>query len=98
MLLAKRPNVRMRERDERENHHHQCDQILAILGHLNKILKSIWPFLGKIFSIWPNSDSTLAIIFIIGQIFIVLNGQILNKQFSHLVTLLATRRKDENIR
>ena len=47
---------------------------------------------GKIVNLLDNY------FFTIGQIFIVLNGQILNKQFSHLVTLLATRRKDENIR
>ena len=29
-------------------------------GHLGKILKSLWPFLNQLFSIWQDCEPTLA--------------------------------------
>ena len=49
--------------------------------------KSFWLFLEGLFCILQNFEPTLATN---GHIFIVENGQIWNKLFSHLVTLAAT--------
>ena len=64
----------------------QRDQNWQNFATMVKEKKSGYNFKG-ILSIWRHFEPTLAI-FAVGQIFIVLIGQILNKQSSHLVTLV----------
>ena len=64
----------------------KCDQICKIFAILTNF-KSLANFAGfvvcsKILNVlWP-------LFYSVGQIFIVVNGQILKKQFNHLVTLI----------
>ena len=61
----------------------QCDQICHILTLWHYIFKALDEFWKSLFSIWENFEPTLAIF----MLFIVVNGQILNKYWSsHLVT------------
>ena len=63
--------------------------------HLGKILKRVWPFLEWLFSIWQNWEHTLAIFYALGQIFVVLNGQMLKNNlaiWSHWPWLRQLRR------
>ena len=53
----------------------------------SKNLKVFGPFLEGLFSIGENVEPTLGKIYAFGQISIVVYGQILSKQSSHLVTL-----------
>ena len=90
--------VRERER-ERVNARWRCVNVSTLspsvtkFGDNNpiwKVFKSLWKFekvIGKIRNIF------LQIMCAIGPIFIVVNGQISNKQSSHLVTLTLTRVK-----
>ena len=75
-----------------EQTHDQCDQIFRNFSHSGTTLKNFGHFecvdlvFGKILSsIWHILNN-------IGQIVNVENGQILNKQSSHLVTLLTKPR------
>ena len=61
---------------------------LAKICHFGKKLKYAWLFLDGLLSTWQNLEPTLAILYVIWQIFIVVNGQILSNKSSHLVTLL----------
>ena len=47
-----------------------------------------WPFIKFYFSIWQNFELILAIFYAIGQILIAVNGQIWDKQSSHMVTMV----------
>ena len=56
---------------------------LAKFCHFVKVFLKLWPFRDGLFSIWQNFETNLAILYAIT----VANGQMLNKFFSHLVTL-----------
>ena len=64
----------------------QSDQIWRNFTILAKFY-IFWQSLEGLFSIWQNCTQILAIIIAKCQTFIVLNGQKLEKQSSHLVTL-----------
>ena len=66
--------------------YNQCDQIRQNVAIWPKIL-SLWQFVWGVFSIRQNLKYSLANIHATGHIFINLNGQILNRYYSHLVTL-----------
>ena len=51
--------------------------------------KSLWLFFEGLFCIGQNFDPNRINVFDIGQIYIVVNGQILKILFSHLVTLFS---------
>ena len=56
-------------------------------GEILTMSLSNWQFFMALFSIWQHLELTLAIFYANGQIFIVVNGQMLIKQSSHLVSL-----------
>ena len=66
----------------------QSDQICRNFCRLGKIW-NVWPFLEQLFSIWQKCEPTLAKKITIGKTFNVLNGQILNKGSSPLITLVS---------
>ena len=60
---------------------------LAKFCHFGKIFQVFGNLFEGLFSLRQNLESILATIFALGHIWVVLNGQILNKYYSHLVTL-----------
>ena len=79
------PDQRRSEK-RRQMLRNKCDQIWRNFTTLAKNYKSLTIFEG-LFSICPNIYLNFVIFCSIGQIFNVAEGQIFNKQFSHLVTL-----------
>ena len=65
---------------------HQCDQIWQNFATVEKF-KILCQFLDCLWSIWQNNKHPLVSFYAIGQIFIAVNGLILIKKSSHLVTL-----------
>ena len=61
----------------------QCDQILAKFRHLGKNSLFIFLFLNFLSSIWLNFDPLLLSLCAIGQLFIAVSGQLLNKNSGH---------------
>ena len=59
---------------------------LAKFRHCGKKL-SLWQFFKGIFSIWRHLELIMTIFYGIRQIFIAINGEILNNYFGHLITL-----------
>ena len=68
--------------------HSQCDRIWRNFATLVK-KSSLWTIFE---GIWLNFDPALAKNYAFGQIFIFVNGQILSKLSTHLVTLLIVQR------
>ena len=60
---------------------------MAKIDHFGKIRKRLDKFFRVVFGIWLKFEHTLANVYGIGQSFIVLKWQILNKPNGHLVTL-----------
>ena len=59
-------------------------------GEVSRFLRnclSLRQFFEGIFNIWQNCEHPFATFYAIGQTFIVVNGQILLEECSHLVTL-----------
>ena len=75
--------------------HCQCDQISRNFT----ALATYWEIFGhilKVYFVFGKVGNTLWVnLYDLGQIFIVVNGQILKNQFGHLVTL--ARRNDEKL-
>ena len=66
----------------------QCDEDSAKFLHFCKLFKVKGKFLQGWFSIWQNFEPTLALFLTpLGNFSSMSNGQILNKQCRHLVTL-----------
>ena len=59
--------------------------IFGEISALRRDVKKLWPFRKGSLSIWQNFELPLVNF---GQIFIVVNGQILNNLSNHLVTLV----------
>ena len=58
------------------------------ISPLWRVFSYLWQFFECFFHICQNFEPTLATFYRIGQMFIVVNGQILNKLSNHLVTLV----------
>ena len=72
----------------------QCDQIWQNYKHLVTRFVRIVSIVLRFFRNWQNFKPPLWSIFAIEQVFIIVNGQILNKSYSHLVTLPAFEGRD----